>query len=98
MSTWSISPFMDRLRAAPVQSWKEEIHSHQRVMAAKLQKYFCSVPSRAPPTCDGEISVKLLSTTGESRENRQPVEESSNGECRASLERSTEVNWCELPT
>jgi len=30
MPTWSISPCMDRLRAAPVQSWKEEIHSHQR--------------------------------------------------------------------
>ena len=67
-------------------------------MAARSRKYFCSVPSRAPPTWDREISVKLLSTTGESRENRQHVEESSNGEYMASLERSTEVNWCELPT
>ena len=39
--------------------------------------------------------MKLLSTTGESLENKKPVEESSNGECRASLERSTEVNWSE---
>ena len=39
--------------------------------------------------------MKLLSTTAESRENRKPVEESSNGECKASLEQSTKVNWCE---
>ncbi|KAK2171749.1 hypothetical protein NP493_1029g01006 [Ridgeia piscesae] len=43
MSTWSISP-------SPVQSWKEEIHSRRRVMAARSRKYFCSVLSHAPPT------------------------------------------------
>ena len=96
MSTWSISPCMDRLRAAPVQSWKEEIHSRLRVMAARSQKYFCSVPSRAPPTWDREISVKPISTTGESHGNRKPVEESSNGEYMASLKRGTETNWCDL--
>ena len=54
MSTWSISPCMDRL-------------------------------------C---ISSFL---TGESRENRKPVEESSNGEYMASLKRGTEANRCDLP-
>ncbi|KAK2192715.1 hypothetical protein NP493_24g02016 [Ridgeia piscesae] len=43
MSTWTISP-------SPVQSWKEEIHSRRRVMDARSRKYFCSVPSRAPPS------------------------------------------------
>ena len=100
ISTWAISPCMARLRAALVESWNEEIHSHRHVMAVRSRKYLCSVPSRAPPlpTCDREISVKLLTTTGETHENRKPVEESCNGECRASLERCTEVNWCEWST
>ena len=98
VSTLLISPCLDRVKAAPVQSWKEEIHSRRRVMAAMLRKYFCFVPSRAPPPEAEKSTVKLLSTTGESRENRKPVEESSNGECRASLERKNEVNWCEVPT
>ena len=92
MSTWSTRSCMDRLRAAPVQSWKE-IHSRLRVMAARSRKFFCSVPSRAPPARDWDISVKLLSMTGESRENRKPVEDSA-----GPLERSTEVNWCKLLT
>ena len=96
MSTWSISPCKDRLRAAPVQSWKEEIHSRRRVTTARSRKHFCSVPSYAPPTWGREISVKLLSTTGESCENRKHVEESSNGEFKTSLELSTKVNWWEV--
>ena len=40
--------------------------------------------------------VNPLSMTGESCENRKHVEESCNR--MASLERSTEANWCYLPT
>ena len=97
MPTWSISPGMDQLSAAPVQSWKEEINSRRRVMAATSRKYFCSMPRCAPPTCDREISVKTLSTTGGSHENRKPIEESSNREYMASLERDTEANQCDFP-
>ena len=66
---------------------------------ARSRKYLCSMPSRVTPArCDREISVKPLSMTGESCENRKPVEESSNGECRASLQRSTKANRCDFPT
>ena len=56
------------------------------VMVARSRKYLCSVPSPVPPSCNRGISLKPIATTEESCENRKAVEESSNGEHRASLE------------
>ena len=55
------------------------------------------VPSHVPATCDREFSVKSLSTTGESRENKKLVVESSYREYMVSLARGTEVNRCDMP-